>query len=778
MGKNLKIVFTLIVSVLTFATILSPLEGEEFEYIWEPSKTGNKVRLPLLETEPDFFSLEFPCNLARLEPNWIMDSQGGSALQIQLFPDKVNIVLENKDLKVKNFTIPRNSLSRTNCGEVLSFNRENRQIEYLSNDDLKSISIGKEFQFPIKSWMQWNDEISNGSVKIIVKTKPDVNIANSPIKNAINFAWVTIAILMMLISIKNIKWKKLKIYRSETASLISVLGLGVIGQPKYDDGWYLLIAKALNNDNVYTNFTYPISPPNGFLHAKLLSYFTGENPVILFTRIPGMAAAFIIWVILNRVIIPWISTQTNRKIPVHIYWSSWLAFTAGFYITLRPEPLIALCLTIILSLVLLSSKVSINFLNVLIFTTMGLAISIHQSGTTVVTSGLALLLISNFQSIRKKQANNYGLIWGLNIFLFVIFWNNSPKKIISSLKSYNEIDLIYPGSTNVTSNPLNEYERILSVFKPGVIPNLQVWAILMLFLIILWFTVYILLNTSVNFSDLEVKFILVLSSGFLGLIFATSKWASYYGVFVASYIIILSFLMRKNNAYLDRIFLFFVFLIFYYSFGRSWSSTIFEVPLRSLTSISIDNLLSDSNSALIIATLLVLLFALIAVKMKLHTLTLLNLSIIFTFTFNPALDSLNNDKGWTFVSQSIRGLLKAPLGCGIAYDTKINDNEDESIQEFVTKNSASATLTPGDFFYSPCLTPISTKDGRWEMPDIRIGAQIFDQQRLLLNIEQVELGCNSILLENSQLFKEEFCFYKVSSKVPELNLSSKRNYLY
>jgi hypothetical protein len=300
----------------------------------------------------------------------------------------------------------------------------------------------------------------------------------------------------------------------------------------------------------------------------------------------------------------------------------------------------------------------------------------------------------------------------------------------------------------------------------------------MLFLVILWFTVYILLNISGNFNELEVKFILVLTSAFLGLVLATSKWASYYGVFVASYIIILSFIMRNNSKYLNRIFLFFVFLIFYYSFGRSWSSTIFEVPLRSLTSISIDNLLSDSNSALIIATILVLLFALIAVKMKLHTLTLLNLSIIFTFTFNPTLDSLNNDKGWTFVSQSIRGLLKAPLGCGIAYDTKIYDKEDESIQQFLTQNSASATLTPGDFFFSPCLTPISTQDGRWEMPDIRIGTQIFDQQRLLLNVEQVELGCNSILLENSQLFKEGFCFYKVSSKVPELNLLSKRKYLY
>ena len=90
--------------------------------------------------------------------------------------------------------------------------------------------------------------------------------------------------MIQFISIKKVKWKTLKVYRSETASLISVLVLGVIGVPKYDDGWYLLIATALDNDNIYTNFAYPVAPPNGFIHAQLLSYFTGETPIILLTR--------------------------------------------------------------------------------------------------------------------------------------------------------------------------------------------------------------------------------------------------------------------------------------------------------------------------------------------------------------------------------------------------------------------------------------------------------------------------------------------------------------
>jgi hypothetical protein len=126
----------------------------------------------------------------------------------------------------------------------------------------------------------------------------------------------------------------------------------------------------------------------------------------------------------------------------------------------------------------------------------------------------------------------------------------------------------------------------------------------------------------------------------------------------------------------------------------------------------------------------------------------------------------------------VEGMQNNTLVCGIADDTKMNENGYESIQDFVIKNSASATLTPGNFYYSPCLTPISTQEGRWEMPDISIGLQIYDQQRLLLNTEQVELGCNSILLENNRLPKEDFCFYRVYSSIPDLDLSKKRKYLY
>jgi hypothetical protein len=300
----------------------------------------------------------------------------------------------------------------------------------------------------------------------------------------------------------------------------------------------------------------------------------------------------------------------------------------------------------------------------------------------------------------------------------------------------------------------------------------------MLFLVITWFTIYYLLNGSSALNKIEYKLGLVLTSAFLGLLFATSKWASYYGVFIASYIIILSFIISKNNQFQNKFFLFLTFSIFYYSFGRNWNSTIFEVPVRTSISITIDKLLSDSVSTLMITTVLIIVFALIAVKTKIHTLSLLNLTLIFAFTFNPVLDSLNNDTGWTFVRQSIKGLQNDPMSCGIAHDTKMYDNDDESIQEFVTRTSASVTLTPGDFFYSPCLTPISTKDGRWEMPDISIGVQIYDQQRLLLNTELVEMGCNSIILENSQLLKGDFCFYKVSTTIPEIDLSSKRIYLY
>jgi hypothetical protein len=778
MNNKIKILLTVVITTITVLTVFSKLKGEEFKYSWEPAKLGNQIRLPLLENEPDSFSLIFPCSLLRNEPNWILDAQGGSALQFQLFPEKINIVLENSNAKLKNFEFDRKAEFSDKCNEFISFERDTREITYGISSNVTKLIVGKQYRFPIRSWLQWNNQVNNYGVKVTINTRPRINTTNSENKNIINFLWIATAFIMISISIKNLNIRKIKFQRNEKISIVSLIILGFIGVPKYDDGWYLLTATAMDNDKVYTNYAYPLALPNGYLHAKVLSFLTDENPSIFLLRLPGIISALIIWILISRVFIPWFATQSSQRLPIHIFWSFWLVFSVAFFITLRPEPIIAVLLTFILSLVLINDRISNNLTNFFILSTMGLAIAIHQSGTVVVSSGTALLVINNLQLLRKKEMNWLGLIWGLNFLVFIIFWNNSPKNLISSLKIYNDIDLIYPGSVSITSNPFNEYERILSIFKYGIVPNIQTWLILLFLLTVLFYAVMSLKFGIKNLNFVEIRLVIVIHSAFLGLLFATSKWASYYGVLVSAFMVLFFLVFKQNQKTYFRIFHIFVIFIYLYSFSKDWKSTIFEIPFRSSTSIFIQNIQSRGFVMLTISFILLLVSYLIFKQNQFTFITTLNLIFIFTYIFNPVLDSILSKKSWTFIGQSVQGVYNKSLRCGLAFDTKLTNDPNLSVQEFETYTSGSTVLTPGNFFYSPCLKPISAKLGRWEMPDIVVGSQIFDQQRLFLGTDLIELGCNPILKSINQLNRLDYCFFKVQSTIPEIGLPDKSEFLF
>jgi hypothetical protein len=372
----------------------------------------------------------------------------------------------------------------------------------------------------------------------------------------------------------------------------------------------------------------------------------------------------------------------------------------------------------------------------------------------------------------------HGIIWGVNFLVFVIFWNNSPKNILESLRLYNRIDLIYPGSTSITSNPFNEHERILSIFKLGIVPNVQTWIILILMLTIFFYAINTLKNGVHTMSFMEIRLVVVILCSFLGLLFATSKWASYYGVLISSFMVLLFIVLKNNQKYRNYFFFFTVILTYFYSFSRDWNSSIFEMPYRSSTSIYIQNVKSMPFAMLAISIILILVFLYIFKLNFIRLTTTLNLVFIFTYIFNPVVDSFLSNNGWTFIEQSIKGVYSKSERCGLAHLTKLTKNQELSVQEFESNISGSTVLTPGNFFYSPCLKPISTKYGRWEMPNISVGLQIFDQQRLLLETDLNELGCDPILKLRNDLEQLDYCFYKIQSSIPEIGIPDKSEFLF
>lgn len=777
--KKTSYAITFVVVILTITNIFSPLMGEKFVYKWDPSALGNRIRLPLLETEPDKFTLSFPCSLSRGNSNWILDAQGGPALQIQLSPQKVILLAENtKTNLIRNYNFER--ILREDCVENVTFLSESRKIIYSSEEKKSEIILSKFHSFSLKSWMQWNDSVSNKEVKIQVETSPKVNIVPSQFKDTLNKLILFFGIIMILVVRPKIPKVKINIKKSEILSFFSLLTLGFIGVPKVDDGWYYLIARVLKQDSIYSNVIFPITLPNGKLPSLILTTFIGENPTILQLRIPSLICNFIIWSLFIRIIFPWLRNNFALGIPSYVFWGIWLVFSAAFLVTLRPEPYIALLITSIIAITIIDKKISQNASFFLIISFMGISISTHQSGLTSLFAGLPIIFFKIYDQIKTREFRFLGIIWGTCVSLFAVFWSSSPNLIFESINSYNKLEESFPGNVPITSNPWEEYERINHLLKYGLTNGLQIYIIVQFILIVIITSIIFLRKFNVKHLTLELKIISSCLFSILGLILVPSKWMMYYGDFVVVFMILLYFLMSHLDSLKRKsINIFFILLIsipLVTATKEGWQNMDFQLPIRSANiNFWVYELiprysLTFSGLAIII---MIIFYRFIDFKKLLSLFNLLLTSIILLPSF---LDSTIPHAGWTFVDQSFKGLWNEKYKCGLAADTYWKTNSEASIQIIASQNQDRVVITPSHYIFSPCLKFINMSYGKWEMPTFISGPVIMDQQRLLVETEIDLPACNSI--ENNYENSSDICFYKVKSSIPEIKPFTSVQYSY
>jgi len=765
---SLKLCFSLVIISLTVGVVFAPLEGKEYSYEWIPSIQGSEIRLALIEPEPDKFIFSFPCKLSRDKQNWVLDSQNGSgALQIQLNPKEVLLLLENSEnLELKTFAF--NRTPTLECIELLVFDKKNRGIRYESNDSLTSITLPENFVFPIKSWLQYNSEVSTDNVKISIDTSPAIDLLPGKSKYIFIILWLSTSFLALLSHLRSMKFPKLRFDINEKISALILICLGFIGVPKYDDGWYFLISRVLSLDNTYSNVMLPIVQPTGFWHARLLSLLSGEEPIIFLLRLPSLLSLFFIWYVFKRSIYPWLNRNYPVEIPFFAFWVIWIAYSAGFLVTLRPDPLIALFLTILLALTLNWWEFNKNFIYFGLISIIGLSLSTHQSGVIVFAAGFPVLIISIVQDFKKGLFYWYGIMWGLCLSLFLIFWSSSPRLILKSLRIYNNIDEIYPGDISIISKPYEEWQRLFSIFRLNLSTSLQNFLILQLVIFTLMATIFYMKRYYTGHKEFLI--ITASLSSILGLVLAPSKWAWYYGDFVTVFMILVSyvfFTIKKSKEQLIFILLYSSTAIsFVYAFSKGWQSNDFDVKIRSS---HLSTFIINFNvNSLIIGLVLVVIFSFIF-RFKDYSLkffTSLNIVLIFQLISPTFIDSVIANKGWTFIRQSTIGIFDSKLRCGLAADTYLDNQKTISVQQSLESTDGSVVTSPGFFLFSPCLKFISNIDGKWDMPSFISGSPIFDQQRLMLESELSSPVCNEIDSRPSWL--SDYCFYRVSSNIKQI----------
>ena len=69
--------------VFSFSFIFLPFQSYEHTYQWNPAVDVNKVRLSLLELNPESFEINFPCLTEINSRQWIFEAKGGPAFLVE-----------------------------------------------------------------------------------------------------------------------------------------------------------------------------------------------------------------------------------------------------------------------------------------------------------------------------------------------------------------------------------------------------------------------------------------------------------------------------------------------------------------------------------------------------------------------------------------------------------------------------------------------------------------------------------------------------------------------
>jgi hypothetical protein len=761
-SQNIFALFILLVSMLF---IFTPFRSQEFSYQWVPSNDGNEVRITLIDTNPNYFELQIPCELFTEDSSWIIEAKGGKALLLSLKENGLTLTLGSKIYDEVSLIELEKKFS--NCEfAYFTYSSTSREVSLKANNESVNQVIPDDLVFEIASYLLWNPEISSENVQILIKTKPNLLIIPGKLKTfMINIFYLTILLGIAVLIFKNFKRNKIKLYKSEIISLIFLIFLGLVIYPMADDGFYLLGAKVFKETGILTQYQYPVPFPVGYLHASINAIFIQEFTSIFMLRIFPLLAALIIWMVFLR---NWIHGHINITFREKLLlWSIWALFTSAFYVTLRAEPYVALFFIIAIAFL---KRYQNDRPDLVIFLTVPLAVfsvSFHQSGIIVPFALLPIWIVNTFRLDWRKLNYSY---FSLSFFISstVLFINSDPLLLVSKVKDFESVlnwNQPFPGEFAWGYPPWKEYVRLQHVMNAT---PLQLLAIL-IFFIVLAFLVQIFITQIKNFDTgaFNRNYILIaLITAPLGLIFAPSKWAGHYSPLLIVTLIGLTVLIKEKNKI--HLLYFIALLAGSITFLRPWvagGNNGYSFDLNNIFILEIYYYFVENriNFLLVIIVVGILLLTTLFRKYSyyLKIMIILILISILKQIIPPTFDSIAGDAGWTMNRQIASGVINKDARCGIF-------NEEKLIQLNILNSDK--FLLNGDFINSPCVEPVGFRYGVWEYPKYSIGpVPLWDQQRLGNRSKINKVYCFEPLSRfyNPNL---ETCIYSWSSEIPEMQL--------
>ncbi|TVR36339.1 MAG: hypothetical protein EA388_04125 [Nitriliruptor sp.] len=775
---------------LAVSFAVQPVEQKVIEYPWSAATDGPSVPLILTERTPHLFELTFPCSTALAGEGVLFassrDPESVPALTVAATPRSITVELpETGEAGRRALDLP--ALDDGSCETVrVHYERDIGRLSVETESDRAVLNDLDDDAF-VLTGLHWSGPPAQVSATVV--TEPRAEVRNTTAQR------LTLLVIFLLAGV-SITWSVLErrstrsnrerpacrpLDRWDWAMLGTTTVVMLVDFFRIDDGGILARARfqatSIFTSNLSTMFEGRALPQRA-VYEYLLGSSVGWSETIVVLRLPSLVAAFGSWLLFRRYILPKLASDPSSPAVVASTWGVHAVFVVAWFATLRPEPFLVLLSVGVMAVIAAWPTQVRAWPYILVIGLVGLAVSTHITGLVTAALGIGILPRTVREVGSQPARVLQGWAWGVVAALLALVVGGNFGFVYESATRFR-------AGTTHGRGILDSMTYVTSV-STGTPPMIVSMLVTVVGFAVLLFAIAL---PRPQGGDVATRWLLIGTAlAPVGLLVTPSKWIWHLAMLlpvalVGMAIMVATIGRRPRGAWVSGIAavaggLTIAGALSSGRFDRTPGAGFRDLALRNVRPnawadrlpllvgegtqfwlwIGIFLLVIGSSSLVVryrqahlgaaATTVSILLVCGIASTMQLAV---------------PIMDAVRAEDGdWTFVRQSIGGVVSKDLACGVAAATP-------ELVEWIERNPEhGADVREGRMtgprvagILLPCHRQIGQVDGVWERPDLVLQELTIGQRRLEDEFAFEEVACNPTPREPS----DGFCFLAVTPSV-------------
>jgi hypothetical protein len=785
--------------------VLLPVERQTVDYRWAPADDGSRVPLLLIERTPDEFALAFPCALA-------------AGVQRQLFassrsPDAVPaLVVSGGDARVI-IEVPADQgepageqisasldVPADDCLATIWYDRATSHLAVRAGDDLALLDVSED-PFEVTG-LHWMDE-SVDEVHAAVRTSPASAVRNSVPQKVVLAAIALLALGSLLAAgVRRRRrdaprdldegghrapqrmpwrqrWRSCRLHPSEWAMLAIAAAVAVVDLPRVDDGRILSRARLLAGSGMEANQSVLVENqivPQRWWYEWVLGTTVGWSSSVVVIRLLSVLAVALAWMLLRRRILPAVAGRQPAAAVVVTAWGVFAVFVVAWSATLRPEPLVILLTVIVLAVTASWPAAPRVWPSAVVVGAVGVAVATHVAGLAAALAALPAA-VRAFGDLRRSAAPVVtGVAWGATVAVVSLFPGSNLPRTLAAVREFDEGGDHGYGAADVV--------RYLLAIQDSTAPMMLATGLGVVGLVAAGAAGAAGIRR-LEHTKWSPAGAVVLGAALspLALLFTPSKWLWHLAILapvaVVGWILVARRLEQRPAALgaLLAVAGAVLALLTAWSMRPAWNARMLtrwwrEVGLREVSpdmwAEALPWLIGPEVRWWLWVMLLwaVMVAAALVVRTRrerlrggvpLSSALLAGVAAVSVVQLTPPVaDAVRSDGQWTFVRQSVAGLVATEAACGVPAATPaLVQHAGASANPGFGAMEGAIAGHSGVYMFAPCHEAMRQRDGVWQVPRLLMGDLTHDQRRAVLEYDLQPIGCHPFPREGAT---ESLCF--------------------